>query len=162
MTDSTRDKPGEAAQPERRDFLTKAAMTVTAGTVAFAGIGIIRMPKPGVMPGHSAAVKIGAPGEFPVSDQPIPVGGRNLFILHLADGFCAISAVCTHLGCVVAPSATGFDCPCHGSKFGKDGSLVQGPAGSPLVWFEMSQAPDGQLVVHTNKSVQVGTRFKFA
>lgn len=152
----------EPEQAPRRDFLTKAAMTVTAGTVAFAAIGIIRMPKPGVMPGRSAAVKIGTPGEFPVSDQPIAVAGRNMFILHQDDGFCAISAVCTHLGCVVAPSPTGFNCPCHGSKFGKDGSLIQGPAGSPLVWFEISQAPDGQLVVHTDRSVKVGTRYKFA
>ncbi len=162
MSDSTKDKRDEAAQPARRDFLTTAAMTVTAGTMAFAGIGIFRMPKPGIMPGRSAAIKIGAAGEFPVSSQPVPIGGRNLFILHQADGFCAISAVCTHLGCVVAPSATGFDCPCHGSKFSEDGSLIQGPAGSPLAWFEMSQAPDGQLVVHTNRSVKVGTRFKFA
>lgn len=162
MTDSGKDKRDAPVEPERRDFLTTTAMTVTAGTMTFAGIGIIRMPKPGVMPGRSAAVKIGAPGEFPIGDAPTPISGRNLFIFHQAEGFYAMSAVCTHLGCVVAPSATGFDCPCHGSKFGKDGSLVQGPAGSPLLWFEMSQAPDGQLVVHTNHAVQVGTRFKFA
>ena len=162
MSESTKDGSHGAGGAARRDFLTSAAMTVTAGTMAFAGVGIIRMPKPGVMPGRSAAIKIGAPGEFPIGDDPVLLSGHNLFILHQADGFCAISAVCTHLGCVVARSATGFDCPCHGSKFGKDGSLVQGPAGSPLVWFEMSQAPDGQLVVHTDRGVDVGTRYRFA
>ncbi len=162
MSESTKDENDEAEQPTRRDLLTRAAMTTTVGTLAFAGIGIIRMPKPGVMPGRSAAFKIGSPGGFPVSDQPVAIPGRNLFIVHHADGFSAISAICTHLGCVVAPSTTGYECPCHGSKFGKEGSLVQGPAGSPLPWFEMSQAPDGQLVVHTDRTVKMGTRSKFA
>lgn len=144
----------------RRDFLSTAAMTTTAGTLAFAGIGIVRMPKPGVMPGQSAAIKIGHAGDFPEGDQPIPVPGKSMFVVHQADGFCAISAICTHLGCLVSATPEGFDCPCHGSRFGKDGGLVQGPAGAPLPWFEVTQAPDGQLVVHTDRTVTPGTKLK--
>jgi len=42
--------------------------------------------------------------------------------------------VCTHQGCIVSTVADGtIDCPCHGSKFSvKDGSVVNGPAPSPL------------------------------
>lgn len=44
------------------------------------------------------------------------------------------SAVCTHAGCVV--HWNGFegcwDCPCHGSQFGTDGQVLNGPAVSPL------------------------------
>ena len=92
---------------ERRDFLAGAAFWTTAGTLGFAALGIARMPKPGVFPGPSSVVKIGPPGEFPVSAEPQRVAGQNLFILHDADGFAALGAVCTHLGCVVAPTPDG-------------------------------------------------------
>jgi glycine/D-amino acid oxidase-like deaminating enzyme len=41
---------------------------------------------------------------------------------------------CTHQGCVLRQDdALGtWDCPCHGSRFDTDGSVIQGPANSPL------------------------------
>ncbi len=145
---------------DRRRFLTGAAFWTTAGTLGFATVGISRMPKPGVIPGKAAALKIGSPGDYPVSSDPVRVPGQNLFVIHDAEGFGAVSAVCTHLGCIVASVPEGYACPCHGSRFGTDGRVVQGPAPSPLNWFELSLAPDGQIVVHTDKPAQMGSRFQ--
>ena len=45
------------------------------------------------------------------------------------------SAICTHLGCIVAwdPSAKGWSCPCHGSLFSPDGKVINGPAVKELL-----------------------------
>jgi glycine/D-amino acid oxidase-like deaminating enzyme/nitrite reductase/ring-hydroxylating ferredoxin subunit len=46
----------------------------------------------------------------------------------------ALSARCTHMGCMVAfnRAEQAWECPCHGSRFGVDGRVVQGPAQQPL------------------------------
>jgi nucleotide-binding universal stress UspA family protein/nitrite reductase/ring-hydroxylating ferredoxin subunit len=71
------------------------------------------------------------PGEGGVVDRH----GEQLAAFVDDDGQAHLmSARCTHLGCIVAwnPAERTFDCPCHGSRFGPDGALVQGPAARPL------------------------------
>lgn len=63
------------------------------------------------------------------------VKGRRCAVYRDQDGTVrAVSARCTHLGCLVAfnEAETSWQCPCHGSRFGVDGAVLQGPAVRPL------------------------------
>jgi Rieske Fe-S protein len=82
-----------------------------------------------------------AGGSVLTTTSEIPVGGGKVFASAkvvvtqpVANTFKGFSAICTHMQCTVDQVANGtIDCPCHGSQFSiKDGSVVGGPAPSPL------------------------------
>ena len=54
--------------------------------------------------------------------------------------YVAVSSTCTHAGGTVFYNASTnlFHCPNHGSNFATDGSVVNGPAGSPLAKYNTS------------------------
>jgi Rieske Fe-S protein len=56
-----------------------------------------------------------------------------------------LSAVCPHLGCLVAWNETEktWDCPCHGSRFGGEGQVLNGPANSGLE--EIRKSPPSRV-----------------
>ncbi|MER6732237.1 FAD-dependent oxidoreductase [Streptomyces puniciscabiei] len=61
-------------------------------------------------------------------------GGRLAVHRDEAGALHAVSARCTHLGCLVAfnRAERAWECPCHGSRFDVDGRVLQGPAVRPL------------------------------
>ena len=84
--------------------------------------------------GGSAAGPLAATSQIPVGGGKI-IDGPNIVITQPQPGsFRAFSAICTHQGCIVSTVSGGtINCPCHGSKYSiKDGSVVNGPAPSPL------------------------------
>lgn len=61
--------------------------------------------------------------------------GQRCAVYRDDDGaITAVSARCTHLGCIVQfnDAETAWECPCHGSRFAIDGTVIQGPANKPL------------------------------
>jgi Rieske Fe-S protein len=87
-----------------------------------------------------------ASGNVLASTADVPTGGgtivtgKNIVITQPEAGtFKAFTAVCTHAQCIVDKVANGtIDCPCHGSEFSAtDGSVVRGPAATPLAPVEI-------------------------
>lgn len=61
--------------------------------------------------------------------------GKRLAVHRNEDGeLQVLSAVCTHMGCNVHwnQAEQTWDCPCHGSRFDTDGTVIEGPAFEPL------------------------------
>ena len=61
----------------------------------------------------------------------VRTGGRQCAVHRDENGqLHAVSARCTHLGCIVAFNSAeqAWECPCHGSRFAPDGQILQGPA----------------------------------
>lgn len=144
----------------RRDFLGLAAIWTTVASMGVALAGILRLPKPAVLPGPLRVFKLGDPAQYAIGSVT-RIEAANCFLFRNAQGFHAISAVCTHLGCIVAHNEEqGFACPCHGSRFNKEGAVTGGPAPSGLPWLEISLAPDGQLQVNAESQVNRGARFQ--
>jgi cytochrome b6-f complex iron-sulfur subunit len=93
--------------------------------------------------------------EFDLGDgSTYPVGSRTVLpdvpaiLIRTESGFEAISLVCTHLGCTVEQAGDGFSCPCHGSEYSSDGSVLRGPAQDPLPVLRVEQDAQGHLTLH--------------
>ncbi len=82
----------------------------------------------------AASAALATTAEIPVDGGKILTDKKIVITQPAAGTFKAFTAVCTHQGCTVSTVANGtIDCPCHGSKYSiKDGSVVNGPAPSPL------------------------------
>jgi cytochrome b6-f complex iron-sulfur subunit len=84
---------------------------------------------------QAANAALTKPGGALIVDAP---GGDTLVIIRSnAASVAALSAVCTHRGCIVDfdPSRQIIACPCHGSEFAQDGSVIHGPANRPLTKY---------------------------
>ncbi|MBF0606215.1 MAG: Rieske (2Fe-2S) protein [Candidatus Magnetobacterium sp. LHC-1] len=105
--------------------------------------------------------KIGNPVNFPVGTVR-RFDNKGLFVISDDQGLYAISAVCTHLGCLVSDTRTGFQCPCHGASFDATGKVTGGPARKDLPWFKITQDANGSLTVDASREVSPGTKTIFS
>ena len=136
---------------QRRRAFVVGCFGIGAATAGFLA-ATFRFLLPNVLYEPSRRFAIGSPAEFP-PDSATFLPDRRLLVFNSADGFFAISSVCTHLGCNVKHIGQGFECPCHGSRFDENGRVVQGPAPQPLAWYAISLSPRAQLIVDQDQIV---------
>jgi cytochrome b6-f complex iron-sulfur subunit len=66
----------------------------------------------------------------------VATSSGNFLVSRAGDAFTALTAVCTHEGCVVSNFQSGtYECPCHGSQYSTSGSVIKGPATRSLSQF---------------------------
>jgi glycine/D-amino acid oxidase-like deaminating enzyme/nitrite reductase/ring-hydroxylating ferredoxin subunit len=71
--------------------------------------------------------------------------GEQVAVIREGAGIArALSAVCTHLGCIVGWNTIDrtWDCPCHGSRFDAEGRVISGPAIAPLEQKQAKSRPE--------------------
>src|ERR1700686_1909071 len=140
----------------RRESFVKLGL----GSLGIAGAGAAvfgtEFLSPNVLYEPSPITNAGKPEQYPpgsVSADP----KTGIYILHGPEGFYALSAVCTHLGCLTvwAPEQNQIACPCHGSKFNLEGVKTDGPAPRPLPWLRVWISDEGDLMVDRSVTVPV-------
>lgn len=70
-------------------------------------------------------------------------GGVFLVTRTAVNSFTAIDAVCTHEGCTITGATPSeYVCPCHGSRYTRNGQVVAGPARASLRQYSSTFADD--------------------
>jgi cytochrome b6-f complex iron-sulfur subunit len=81
-------------------------------------------------------VLAGTIADIPVGQgKVVAMGSKPAIVINTAAGVKAYSAICTHLGCIVAwdPAANVIHCPCHDGRFSAaTGAVLAGPPPAPL------------------------------
>jgi cytochrome b6-f complex iron-sulfur subunit len=167
MADENKEKLRGPANPgiDRREFFVRIGLgsmgIAAAGTAVFG----YQFLSPNVLYEPSPVVNMGKPESYQMDSVTLDVDAR-IFVIHAKEGFFALNAVCTHLGCLTAwkPDLGIIACPCHGSKFAvfqpadkKPGDKIEGPAPKPLPWLKMSLSEEGELIVDRAEEIRPQT-----
>ena len=158
IDDDTKDdtKPSRSARTLNRRGMLRLAGSSTGLIIIGAGASGCGNPT-------------GAPPTGPVSGgnlSALSVGTllvlSNIVVARDANGVYAMSAVCTHAGCLLVDSAQtiagGLGCPCHGSVFDGDGAVTAGPARRALQHYLVTIAADGSITVDGSQPVSASAR----
>ncbi len=136
----------------RRSFLS-AAWKVGFGLMAAAGaVTTLGLLKPQLAAGFAAIVRTIAPNEVPEAGVLEVPEARGYLVNVDGEEVLALSETCPHLGCRVPfiDENNRFECPCHGSKFTREGDYVEGPAPRGMDAYA-TEIVDGVIEIHTTE-----------
>lgn len=150
--------PGKSEQSgpiTRRYFLeligVGSILVTAAGTAALSG----QYLSPNVLLEPPLKFRAGKVEDFPEGSVTL-IEDQKTYVVRAKEGsLYAMSAVCTHLGCITAwdPTAGIIRCPCHGSQYDRGGNVLTGPAPRPLPHYALTLNDQKQLVVDTGTVV---------
>ena len=135
----------------RREFLGKISIWFAAAAGTLAALSLLRQFVPRLTL-HQRRYKIGKGSQYPVNTFTY-IADRKIFVYRDHEGIRAVSALCTHLGCVIEKSEDGFQCPCHGSCYNDSGKVLSGAATNDLPWFSLQKDVDGRIIVDQSRLI---------
>jgi len=151
-------RPEPTARPSRRALLLTGVAGIAAGVAAT--VGIDRLAKSPTPPNNQALVQNNGAWKPVKALADLPEGEPVAFRSGAIEGFLirqgqevkGISAVCTHMGCILNYSKfrDQFECPCHGATFQTNGRPTD-QYNSPLPSLPSLQVriQRGQVEVYT-------------
>lgn len=138
----------------RREFLTYAWAGALGLLTLESGLATYQFMYPRFRAGEFGGKFILGPAtELPPTNLA-PQGNTTgkFWLVNTDEGPHALYMVCTHLGCLYKweSSNNRFECPCHGSKFSREGHYIEGPAPRSLDQF-LIEVVEGTSVVATTE-----------
>lgn len=137
----------------RRTFL-KLSLALAGGVTL---VGMFKFLSYDSAPRTVTRLTLDNPDSYPLGSI-IPVPDVQAWLLRDQNGLYALSGVCTHLGCNIRCTGERFECPCHGSQFDLDGTVLNGPAISSLRYVQLSRSSENLLVIDTEITVPATQR----
>ena len=157
MTEGVMEKPAPVSRREFLFYIWGASITlVLAGSTG----AILWFAYPRFREGEFGGVFRIATSNLPTPEAPPEEHPDGRFwLVNTGTGILAIYKVCTHLGCLYkwVPSNNRFECPCHGSKYQKDGTYIEGPAPRTLDRFVIDAVNDNGDVLAETKTGDMNT-----
>jgi cytochrome b6-f complex iron-sulfur subunit len=155
------EEAAERAEPSRRDFFNRVGVAACAVAAAGSGIVTLDFMNPKVLFEPPTRFAAGSPAEYAEGTVRFNKE-QKAYVLGASGGIYALSAVCTHLGCITRflSDEKCIACPCHGSRFDLEGNVIHGPAPRSLPWLEVQADTTGNLVVDTSVIIPHGRVFK--
>ena len=134
----------------RRDLLGRVGWMLFGVFSVTTLLAAVRSAFPRILFLPPSSFKAGKPTDYAVGEVSEKWKKEyRVWIVREPDGFYALWAKCTHLGCTPRwlTAEAKFKCPCHGSGFYRSGINFEGPAPRPLERVKISLADDGQIVI---------------
>lgn len=123
---------------ERRTLLEtilKSALIIGVLGLAGAVLTYLFPPKRRISSATQRRMRVARVDEIPLGKgKQVLFAGEPVWVLHLKSGWIALSAVCTHQGCIVQwdEKRLTLNCPCHAGLFDANGNVLAGPPRRPL------------------------------
>ena len=142
------------ADIDRRDFLNRVSGGALGVAAVGAGIVTVKYISPNVLFEPPTSFRVGPPENFPINSVTT-FADQLTYMVRTSRGFYAETQICQHLGCITQwhPESNLIECPCHGSRYKRDGAIVRGPTPRPLPHYAMRLMPDGTLLIDKSEIV---------